>query len=57
MDSSSTTIVQGNGSEARNTGTNLFVTGIHPRLTEDDVTRLFSKYGEVEKCQDRKSVV
>lgn len=51
MDSSSTTIAQGNGSEARNTGTNLFVTGIHPRLTEDDVTRLFSKYGEVEKCQ------
>lgn len=36
---------------ATNTGTNLFVTGIHPRLTEDDVTRLFAKYGEVEKCQ------
>ncbi|KAI5810068.1 hypothetical protein DFH27DRAFT_173308 [Peziza echinospora] len=51
MDASSTTSAQGNGSEARNTGTNLFVTGIHPRLTEEDVTRLFSKYGEVEKCQ------
>ncbi|KAK6338136.1 hypothetical protein TWF696_001607 [Orbilia brochopaga] len=35
---------------ARNTGTNLFVTGIHPRLTEEDITRLFSKYGEVIKC-------
>lgn len=51
MDAQSTTSGQGNGPEARNTGTNLFVTGIHPRLTEDDVTRLFSKYGEVEKCQ------
>lgn len=37
--------------EAVNPGTNLFVTGIHPKLTEDDVTRLFAKYGEVEKCQ------
>lgn len=27
------------------------MTGIHPRLTEDDVTRLFAKYGDVEKCQ------
>jgi len=35
---------------SRNTGTNLFVTGIHPRLTEEDVTRLFTKYGEVVKC-------
>jgi len=34
----------------RNSGTNLFVTGIHPRLTESDVARLFEKYGEVEKC-------
>ncbi|KAF8428333.1 hypothetical protein EV426DRAFT_705253 [Tirmania nivea] len=51
MDAASSTSAQGNGAEARNTGTNLFVTGIHPRLTEDDVTRLFSKYGEVEKCQ------
>lgn len=36
---------------AVNPGSNLFVTGIHPRLTEDEVTRLFSKYGTVEKCQ------
>lgn len=36
--------------EARNSGTNLFVTGIHPRLTEDDITRLFEKYGNVEKA-------
>lgn len=35
---------------ARNPGTNLFVTGIHPNLTEDEVSRLFEKYGSVEKC-------
>jgi len=35
---------------AINTGSNLFVTGIHPRLTESDVSRLFEKYGEVENC-------
>jgi transformer-2 protein len=33
-----------------NPGTNLFVTGIHPRLSEAEVTQLFEKYGEVEKC-------
>ena len=37
-------------SGAVNTGTNLFVTGIHPRLSESDVSRMFSKYGEVESC-------
>ncbi|RKF76203.1 transformer-SR ribonucleoprotein/RNA recognition motif containing protein [Golovinomyces cichoracearum] len=36
---------------AINPGSNLFVTGIHPRLSEQDVTRLFEKYGDVEKCQ------
>ncbi|KAH8595634.1 hypothetical protein B0O99DRAFT_686625 [Bisporella sp. PMI_857] len=36
---------------AVNPGSNLFVTGIHPRLSEQDVTRLFEKYGDVEKCQ------
>lgn len=36
--------------DPRNTGTNLFVTGIHPKLTEEDITRLFGKYGEVVKC-------
>lgn len=35
---------------ARNEGSNLFVTGIHPRLSEEEVTRLFEKYGEVETC-------
>lgn len=35
---------------ARNTGSNLFVTGIHPRLSESEVSRLFEKYGEVEGC-------
>ncbi|KAL2014561.1 hypothetical protein VTN00DRAFT_2086 [Thermoascus crustaceus] len=35
---------------AVNTGSNLFVTGIHPRLTEADVSRLFEKYGDVESC-------
>lgn len=36
---------------AINPGSNLFVTGIHPRLEESEITRLFEKYGEVEKCQ------
>ncbi|KAE8391528.1 hypothetical protein BDV23DRAFT_68781 [Aspergillus alliaceus] len=35
---------------AVNTGSNLFVTGIHPRLTESDISRLFEKYGDVENC-------
>lgn len=33
-----------------NSGSNLFVTGIHPRLTESDISRLFEKYGDVEHC-------
>ncbi|KAF3760252.1 RNA-binding domain-containing protein, partial [Cryphonectria parasitica EP155] len=41
----------GDDDGAVNPGSNLFVTGIHPRLTEDEVTRVFSKYGTVEKCQ------
>ncbi|CAK7566889.1 MAG: hypothetical protein SEPTF4163_004843 [Sporothrix epigloea] len=36
---------------AINPGSNLFVTGIHPRLSEAEVSRMFEKYGEVEKCQ------
>ncbi|TVY68654.1 putative RNA-binding protein [Lachnellula suecica] len=36
---------------AINPGSNLFVTGIHPKLSEHEVTRLFEKYGDVEKCQ------
>jgi hypothetical protein len=36
--------------EAANPGSNLFVTGIHPRLTEEEVRRLFEKYGDVETC-------
>jgi RNA recognition motif-containing protein len=39
-----------NDEAAANPGTNLFVTGIHPRLSEAEVTQLFEKYGEVEKC-------
>jgi len=35
---------------AINSGSNLFITGIHPRLTESDVSRLFEKYGDVESC-------
>ncbi|KAJ5176510.1 uncharacterized protein N7482_002387 [Penicillium canariense] len=35
---------------AQNSGSNLFVTGIHPRLTESDISRLFEKYGDVENC-------
>lgn len=40
----------GGDGDAANPGSNLFVTGIHPRLTEEEVSRLFEKYGEVEKC-------
>ncbi|KAJ2973334.1 hypothetical protein NQ176_g6672 [Zarea fungicola] len=36
---------------AVNPGSNLFVTGIHPRLSEAEVTKMFEKYGDVEKCQ------
>jgi len=36
--------------EAPNEGSNLFVTGISPRLTESEIQRLFEKYGEVENC-------
>jgi hypothetical protein len=36
--------------DSRNSGSNLFVTGIHPSLSEEEVTRLFEKYGEVEQC-------
>ncbi|KAJ5183161.1 hypothetical protein N7492_000777 [Penicillium capsulatum] len=35
---------------ATNSGSNLFVTGIHPRLTESDISRLFEKYGDVDNC-------
>ncbi|KAF2154869.1 RNA-binding domain-containing protein [Myriangium duriaei CBS 260.36] len=36
--------------EAPNEGSNLFVTGIHPSLAEEDIQRLFEKYGDVESC-------
>lgn len=36
--------------ESSNPGSNLFVTGIHPRLSEEEVAALFEKYGTVEKC-------
>lgn len=38
------------GEESVNPGSNLFVTGIHPRLSEKEVEDLFAKHGEVEKC-------
>ncbi|OAA64538.1 transformer-SR ribonucleoprotein [Niveomyces insectorum RCEF 264] len=41
----------GDDDGAVNPGSNLFVTGIHPRLSEAEVSRMFEKYGEVEKCQ------
>jgi len=40
----------GKDDESTNPGTNLFVTGIHPRLSEADVAQLFEKFGEVEKA-------
>ncbi|KAF2221468.1 hypothetical protein BDZ85DRAFT_301680 [Elsinoe ampelina] len=36
--------------DAPNEGSNLFCTGIHPRLVETDIQRLFEKYGDVESC-------
>ncbi|KAL5599012.1 uncharacterized protein BROUX77_006045 [Berkeleyomyces rouxiae] len=36
---------------AINPGSNLFVTGIHPKISESEITQMFEKYGEVEKCQ------
>ncbi|KAL6863188.1 hypothetical protein ACO1O0_003432 [Amphichorda felina] len=36
---------------AVNPGSNLFVTGIHPRLSEAEISKMFEKYGDVEKCQ------
>ncbi|PNS20471.1 hypothetical protein CAC42_5921 [Sphaceloma murrayae] len=36
--------------EAPNEGSNLFCTGIHPRLVETDIQRMFEKYGDVESC-------
>jgi len=36
---------------AVNPGSNLFVTGIHPRLNEAEISKMFEKYGDVEKCQ------
>ncbi|KAK3057849.1 hypothetical protein LTR09_000924 [Extremus antarcticus] len=41
---------RGHEDGAANPGSNLFVTGIHPRLSEDEVAALFEKYGRVEKC-------
>lgn len=41
---------QGEDDNSRNPGSNLFVTGIHPSLTEAEVTTLFEKFGDVEKC-------
>jgi hypothetical protein len=35
---------------AVNTGSNLFVTGIAPSLTESALSALFERYGEVENC-------
>jgi RNA recognition motif-containing protein len=35
---------------SRDTSSNLFVTGIHPSLTEEELTLLFERYGQVEGC-------
>lgn len=35
---------------SRNPGSNLFVTGIHPSLSEEEISRLFEKYGVVEQA-------
>lgn len=40
-----------NDDGAVNPGSNLFVTGIHPRLSEAEISKMFEKYGDVEKAQ------
>lgn len=37
--------------DARNEGTNLFVTGLSRAVSEHELEDLFSKYGQVDKCQ------
>lgn len=37
--------------DARNEGTNLFVTGLSRAISEQELEDLFSKYGQVDKCQ------
>jgi len=37
--------------ETENPGSNLFVSGIAPRMTEEELEELFSKYGTVDKVQ------
>lgn len=37
--------------DAKNEGTNLFVTGLTRSVTEQDLSDAFSKYGRVDKCQ------
>ena len=36
---------------AENPGTNLFVTGLAPKVQEEDIKNLFSEYGSVNKVQ------
>lgn len=47
---SDTRMKDGDDDGAINSGSNLFVTGIHPSMSEADITRMFEKYGEVENC-------
>ncbi len=35
---------------ATNSGSNLFVTGIHPSMSEAQVSAMFEKYGQVDNC-------
>ncbi|KAF5098622.1 hypothetical protein D0Z00_001965 [Geotrichum galactomycetum] len=37
--------------DAKNEGTNLFVTGLSKAVTEPELAEVFSKYGVVDKCQ------
>lgn len=37
--------------DVENPGSNLFVSGIAPRMNEDELEELFSKYGKVDKVQ------
>jgi len=42
---------RGEKSSTDNPGSNLFVSGIAPRMTEEEVKELFKKYGEVVRAQ------
>lgn len=49
--SSAPTAPESDDEEARNEGTNLFVTGLSRSVNEQELEDLFAKYGNVDRCQ------